>query len=251
MGSWIKTMDGGEGFKLDFFISEAITAGQVLVRTPTAAVAGEVADPASVNALTLAVGCADVDVTYNAAPTQEPNVAGFNVENLVRIVANPLSVWRFNMAGGTAAGTVLQPSTATPANILSQDAASTTVITDGAVGTASMVGGLIKGRSGANGGAIRRLSAHTNGTSTAVIVAFQNSVAVGDTMIRVPWSRAVVEMELTTNFVEANAIEATAAQGGPVAVVGVHIDEENDTGYVDVVFADNWLSPVAVGADLS
>jgi hypothetical protein len=259
MGHHVRGVPGVH-FPLSFFVSEAITAGQVLCRTITAAAAGEVIDPASVNAITLGIGCAMNAVGYDATPSVDPRygaepsttlLATGGPENIVRIMVGASAVWRMPMSGGTASGTALQPSTATPANILTQDAASTTVITDTAVGTIEMIGGLIKGRTGNNKGSIRRISAHADNTSTTVTIAFINSAAVGDTFIRVPWSHAVVEMEMTTDFVEANAIEQTADHGGPVAVINVHIDEERDTGYLDVCFVDNWLSPVAVGADLS
>jgi hypothetical protein len=254
MATWSRTIGGGEDYFLDFFIGATTTAGGAVVRAIAAASHAEIEDPADVNSLDLAIGVTPEAVTYNATPTTEPAVKGFTIENMARVMCSPHAIWRFPASGGTASGTVLQPSTATPANILSNDNADTgtpDLVTDAAVGTIDMVGGLLKGRTGNNTGAIRRISVHSDNTSTTAGIDFINDIAAGDTFIRVPWSRAVVEMEMTTDFVEANAIEQTADGNASVGVVHVHIDEQNDTAYVEVVFADHWLKPIAAGADLS
>ena len=239
MGTWVRTLDGGNGYFLDFLVKEAITAGQVLVREDTATQPGEVEDPSTTAAPDF-IGCASSAATYNAAPTAEPN--RITRENLVRVIVNPLSIWRFPISGGATAGTALQPASASPANILAQDTASTTVVADTAVGTVNMEGGLIKGRTGANVGAIRKIAAHTDNVSETVTMAFVNSIAVGDTLIRVPYSRRGVNMQLTSNFVEADGIIAVGT-GAAFAIVNVIIDEAQGIAWVDVVSRDHFYSP--------
>jgi len=120
-------------------------------------------------------------------------------------------------------------------------------VTDTAVGTVSMAGGLLKGRTGANAGAMRKITAHSNNTSTTVGMGFVNALGVGDTFIRLPWSRAVPVVSLTTNFVEANAIEATNT-GSDLRVVNVKIDELNDQAWVDVILGMAFYNPQAAAA---
>ena len=232
----------GHGYLADFFVPAAVVAGQVLIREATATNVGEVATPASTTSVIAMVGVAQNAATFTAAPTADPRYdlggnllfVANSLENLVRVEINPLAVYRFPIAGGTAAGTVLQPSTSTPANILSQDTASASVITDTAVGTINMAGGLIKGRTGNNVGQIRKLNAHVNSVSTTVGIAFLNTDVIGNTYIRVPYSRMVAAMQMTATFIEANGIIATGT-GAIFRVVRVFIDEQNDVASVHVV----------------
>ena len=262
----INALTGNHNYLVDFFVSAAVVAGQVLVREATASNVGEVADPVGTGSGGLTdvvdvLGIAQDAATSDTTPATDPRygyggrllqVAAGGLENLVRVEINPFAVYRFAIAGGTAAGTVLQPSTATPANVLSNDTLDSSapfgLITDTAVGTISMVGGLLKGRTGNNAGAIRKMTAHTNSVSTTVGMGFVNQIPVGDTFIRVPYSREVTGMQMTTNFVEANGIIAamTAAPGtlGPWRVVGVHIDEVRDIASVDVVCLDHMYAPL-------
>lgn len=249
MGVATRTLDGGDFYHQEFFVAEAITAAQALVREATATNVGEVADPGSATAAADFIGCATSAVSFNATPTVEPNypknLSSYTLENLVRVLVNPLTIWRFPISGGATAGTALQPASATPANILSNDtldASGPDTITDGAVGTVNMAGGLIKGRTGGNAGSIRKANAHTDNTSTVVGIDFLAAIAVGDTFIRVPYSRHVINMQFTTNFVEANGIIATGT-GAAFAVVGVEIDEANDRANVLVVSRDHMMSP--------
>ena len=237
----------GHGYMADFFVPAAVVAGQVLIREATATDVGEVADPATTTSAIAMVGVAQNAATFDATPSADPRYdlggnllfVANSLENLVRVEINPFAVYRFPIAGGTAAGTVLQPSTATPANILAQDTASASVITETAVGTINMAGGLIKGRTGNNVGQIRKLNAHSNSVSTTAGIAFLNTDVVGDTYIRVPYSRMVAALQMTTNFVEANGIIATGT-GALFRVVRVFIDEQNDVASVHVVHAGHF-----------
>lgn len=250
MATVVGSVVGEKGFLADFFVSAAAVAGQVLIREATATDVGEVADPASEISVIAMVGVAHNAASFDATPADDPrydkgsdkriNATAGTIENIVRVEINPFAIYRFRIAGGTAADTVLQPSTATPANILAQDTASATVIADTAVGTINMAGGLVKGRTGNNAGAIRKLNAHTNSVSTTVGIAWVNTDAVGDTYIRVPYSRHVATVQLTTNFVQANGIIAVAT-GATFRVVAVHIDEQRDTAAVDCVYAGHFF----------
>ena len=160
----------------------------------------------------------------------------------MRLIVNPQSIWRFPISGAITQGTALVATTTTPAHILTQDTASLTVIADTAVGTISMAGGLIKGKTGANAGAIRKISSHSNNTSCTVTIGFVNSVAVGDTLIRVPYSRHVANISLTTDRAQANGILATGT-GLVMSVVNVIIDEVNNLAYVDAVARDAFFNP--------
>lgn len=258
----VGSLVGEKTFLMDFFVSAAVVVGQVLVRETTGANRGEVADPVSTGATGLAdivdmVGVAQDAATSVASPTVEPGrllqVAAGGLENLVRVVANPFAIYRFQISGGATVNTALAPATSTPANILSNDTLDNTapfgLITDTAVGTISMVGGLLKGRTGNNNGSIRKITAHTNNVSTTVGMGFLNSIAVSDTYIRVPYSRESTGMQMTTDFTQANGVIAAmiAAPGtlGPWRVVEVIIDEVRDLAWVDVISLDHLYAPAS------
>lgn len=254
MAHVVGSLVGEKGFLADFFATTAAVAGQVLIRDATMTNAGEVADPASETSVLAMVGVAQNAATVDTTPAADPRydlggnllyVQG-SLENIVRVEINPFAIYRFPIAGGATAGTALAPETDSPANILNNDAADAAapfgLITDTAVGGAgaNMAGGLVKGRTGNNVGAIRKLSAHSNDTSTTVSIGFLNSLAVGDTFIRVPYSRQVAAVQLTTNFVEANGVIATGT-GALFRVVAVHIDEQHDVAAVDCISGDHFF----------
>ncbi len=256
---------GDKSYLVDFFVSAAVVARQVLVREPTAANNGEVANPVGTGSGGLAdvvdmVGVAQDAATTQSAPTVDPrygyggallNVAAGGLENLVRVEINPFAIFRFPISGAATAGTVLVVAATTPSHILLNATLSVTphrLITTTSVGVISMVGGIIKGRRGNNAGAIRKMTSQVNSVSVSANMAFINAIAVNDTFIRVPYSRESTGMQMTTNFVEANGIIAamTADPGtlGPWRVVGVHIDEVRDLAYVDAVCLDHYYRPL-------
>ena len=259
MANCVGSLVGSKGYLMEFFCTAAVVVGQVLVRDPTGSSAGEVADPAGTGSGGLSdivdmVGVAQDAATVDTTPAQEPG-RGINgaLENLVRVEVNPFAIYRFRISGSATSGTVLVVATSTPAHILSNDTADTTapfgLVTDTAVGTISMVGGLLKGRTGNNVGAFRKITAHSNSVSTTVATGFINALAAGNTFIRVPYSRQCTGMQLTTDFTEANGIIAAmvAAPGtlGPWRIVAVDIDEQRDMAYVDAVSVDHYYSPTA------
>ncbi len=236
---------GEKSFILDFYASAGLTgtAGQMVVREATATNIGEATNPASATSMTDVVGVLIDPTTSQTAPTKEPGTLLFAVsaglpalENIARVDCGPFNIFRFPIAGGTAAGTVLQGTTLTPANIVLNTTASAggTLISAATIGTINMAGGLVKGKVGNNAGSIRKISAHSDNTSETVGIAFLNALAVNDQFIRVPYSRACTTIQLTTNFVQANGIIAFGT-GTAMRVVNVIIDEQNNLAWVDAI----------------
>jgi hypothetical protein len=123
------------------------------------------------------------------------------------------------------------------------------IVTSAGVSNVSVVGGYIKGRSGANKGQTRIIITHNNGADERVEVAFLNDIAVGDTFIALPFSKKVTNMQMTTDFTEANGIIATGT-GGVAAIYDVLIGVDDiypgdDVALVQVIFRDHWLSSLA------
>jgi hypothetical protein len=224
---------------MNFLASASLVAGQVVVREATASNAGEAATCASTTSVLNTLGIATDAVTYTILLGAEPNE--ITQANIVRLIAGPFEVYRFKIAGTSTAGAAL--GTATPANILTNTTASATgiVVTSAGVGTIDMSGGLIKGRTGNNVGAVRKMASHSNNTSTTVTMGFSYALAVGDTFIRVPFSRSGVAIQLTGNFVEANGVIATGT-GGTFRIVSVIMDEQRDVAWVDAMATGHYYN---------
>lgn len=243
---------GGKSFYTDFLASAALAAGIPVLADISASTVGE-AKTATTTSLVDALGITTdaVTVSGSSTPATEPIPdVSFSQQDLVRVIANPFQIVRFRIAGTATDGAAL--ATTAPAQVLTNGTADTSApyatITSTAVGTVTCAGGLIKGRTGANVAAIRKLNAHTNNVSTVVSLGFLFPIAVGDTFIRVPFSRNVNGVTLTTLLKEARGdIAAEVADGtGAVRVVNVIIDEVNDQAYVDVMFSDHWFNTVAL-----
>lgn len=235
---------GGAGLIGRFHLEATVVQGQLLVRNANAATAGEVENPTATTATDF-LGVALEGVTYSAVQANFdgfPSYKAAGEEGTAAVVFDPLQVIRMVVAGGAAAGTAL--ATTAPANILSNDAADATglTITDTAVGTVDMDGGLVIGRTGNNAGVARRLTTHDNNVDNDVIVPFPRTIAVGDTFIRVPYSKSAQAVQLTTNFVEANGIIAYGT-GAPFGVVDVDFDILNDAVVIEMVALDHQLNP--------
>lgn len=241
MATAVGTLVGSKAFLMDFYNSGALVAGQVVVREATASNKGEATNPSSTTSVTDMLGVLiDAAASVNT-PTREPGTLLFattGLENIARLDANPFAIYRFQVAGTAVTGSALTASS--PAQILTNTTLSAggTVITGGApISTIDMSGGLIKGRTGNNAGSIRKLVSQVNSVSVTVTTAFLNPIAVGDTYIRLPYSRAAVAMQLTdTNYIQANGAVAFAT-GASFRVVNVIIDEQNSTAFVDVIAA--------------
>ncbi len=252
MGSVVGGMAGSKSFLTEYLIDATVVRGQALMASVTAGDNGEaitVTTTASANMLGLAEDASLLDTT----PAQEPGrllvVAAGGLENLVRIDVNPLAIYRFAVSGSSVAGTALVVSTTTPANILSNDTADTTapfsVITDTAVGTITMAGGLIKGRGGNNTGAVRTMNAQSDNVSTTVGIGFVNSIAVGDTFIRTYLSRKTLLVDLCAELTEVDGILEAGVPANTFRVLNVIIDEERDLAWVDVLSGDHMFNDLS------
>lgn len=224
---------------MNFLLSASLVAGQFVVREATASNAGEAATCASTTSVLNTLGIATDAATYTVSLGAEPNE--ITQANIVRLIGGPFEVYRIKMAGSSTTGAAI--STASPGNILTNTTASATgvLITSANVGTIDMSGGLVKGRTGNNVGAIRKIVSHSNNTSETVTMAFTNAVEVGATFIRTPVSRAIAAIQLTSNYVEANGIIATGT-GATFRVTSVLIDEQRDIVYIDALATGHWYN---------
>ncbi len=240
MANAVGQLVGGKTFLLDLYNSAALVAGQVVVREATASNKGEATNPSSTTSVTDMYGVATDAASSANAPTKEPGTLLFattGLENLVRVDASPYTIYRFAISGTSVDGAALVATN--PAQILTNTTLSAggTVVTGGApVGTIDMSGGLIKGRTGNNAGSVRKMVSQVNSVSVTVTTAFLNPIAVGDTYIRVPYSRACITVQLCAAFVGANGAIAYGT-GASFRVVNVIIDEQNSQAFVDVISA--------------
>jgi hypothetical protein len=236
MGSVVKVL-GGEGglFTQDWKIDADTIAGSVAIRSTATNSAGEVVD-SSTTSFTNAIGVYEDTVTYTAAPTLT------SPEGVVRVITHPFAISRWQLSGTAANGPL---ATTAPANVLTNTVADATklIVTAAEVGTVSFVGGLLKGRSGANMGQTRRIITHNNNADTRAEVAFRNTIGVGDTFIRVPYSKAVIAGTLTTELTRFRADLAIA--GGAINTYAVVIDEVNDLAWIEIMFRDHLYSALA------
>jgi len=244
-------LQSGDFFS-DYLLDANCAAGAVALRNTAVASAGEVVDATTTGAVD-AIGLYSDTVVYTAAPVLG---AGLNspfgllggnelMGALARIVNHPHQICRFRVAGGPTAGMALAADPTVPANVVINTTADATklIVASAALGAVSMVGGLIKGKTGANAGQVRRIVTHTTGPpiDERVEVAFTNAIGVNDQFIRVPYSKAMTNVQLTTDLTEANGIIA-AGTGAVLKVMNVVIDEDQNQAWVDVMFADHWLN---------
>lgn len=237
---------GGGGIVGRFRIEATTTAGALLIRNASAATAGEVEDPTTTGAADC-MGIALDSVTYSTTQGAFNGFPGYRAsgeEGTVGIVYDPFQVIKARVSGGATGGTALN-STA-PANLLTNTSADTTglIVTAAEVGTVDMDGGLICGRTGNNAGVVKRNTTHTNSTDNRVIEPFPRTIAVGDTFIRVPFSKSCLTVQLTTNFVEADGTIAYGT-GAPFRVVDVAFDIIDDEVMLYMIAGDHYLNASA------
>ena len=240
MARVVKIMGGEGGFYYsDYKVDATTVAGALGIRSTSTSSAGEVVDATTTAALN-ALGIYSEAVTYTATPT---GPLGATPEGIVRIITHPFAVIEWEIAG-SAAGAAL--ATANPANRLVNETADTTnlIVTDDVIGTINMAGGLIKGRSGANAGQLRRIITHNDNVDERVEVAFVNDIAVGDSFIRVPFSKAGIAVQLTTDLTEADGVIATGT-GIPMMIYDVIIDEARDVAWVYGVLRTHYYNSLA------
>lgn len=241
---------GGHGEKFDrYFIAASVVAGAVGIRHTSAAVAGEVIAATTTGAAN-ALGLFGETKTYSVA---QADFDGFpsDEEGMVIMIVDPFQVVEFKASGGATDDTALN-STA-PANILTNTATSAggTLVTATEVGTVSMAGGTLIGRTGNNAGIGRRISAHTNSVSTAVTVPFPRAIAVNDTFYRFPWSKATITVQLTTLLGQADATIVNGT-GAPFSVIqwqggygGITVDLQNDKAVVHCLMRDHFMNALS------
>lgn len=254
MGRWAKAI-GGSGYQIpvQYRISETIVEGQVLMRDDDANFGGggEVEITDSATAALNNLGCAMDGGTYTT--TQASDMT----EGLVRLVQDPFAVWEFAISGNGTAGVALVVATTTPSNIFSNDTASTSglTVTETATGVIDRRGYLLKGRTGANAGVIRKITGHTDNVSNTVTVPYPNDIAVGDTFLCVGASTQIIALSLTptagtpaASFPTMSQVDGTTgsdAAGMPVNITEVLINEMTDTAVVLCVMRTHWLNSLA------
>lgn len=174
--------------------------------------------------------------TYSAAPA-----AG--AEGTCDVVCNPFQVIRARVSGSSVTGAAL-----TTANVFTQTAASTTVITSAAVPAYTVnKNSTIFCLTGANAGRSRIVTSHVDSVSVTVTVAFPVSVAVGDKLVVVPYEIGGVSVQTTaTDFLEADG-SVEIATGMNVAVCDVQVLDPNPSApqvYVYFINADSVWNPI-------
>ena len=237
---------GGQGEVLKRFTIGATTLAGALAGLQAVATVNTAAEaiPATTTACLNTLGVFAETKTYS---TTQADFDGFpaDEEGTVGIIADPFQVLEFLANAGATDNTALN-STA-PANILTNTSADTAglTITAAEVGTVSFAGGLVVGRTGNNAGLVRRLTAHTNSTSTAVTVPFPRTIAATtDTFIRVPWSKGTLAVQLITNVTKADAI-IVQGTGIPFQVTDVIFDIVNTSVLVQCVARTHWHNSLA------
>ena len=254
MGRWVKTI-GGSGYQIpvQYRISQTITEGQLVMRDDDAnfGAGGDIEITDSATAALNNLGCAMYTGTYTT--TQAADM----VEGLVRLVQNPFAVWEFPISGNATAGVALIVATTTPSNIFVNDTISTSglTITETATGVIDRRGYLLKGRTGANAGVLRKISGHTDNASNTVTVPFPNDIAVNDSFLCVGAGLQIIALGLAgTAGADATAHPAMAevdgttgsdAAGLPVNITEVLINEMTDTAVVLCVMRTHWLNSLA------
>jgi hypothetical protein len=234
----------------DYMLDADCVAGACALRSTSTSSAGEVVNASTTGAAD-AVGLYGEAVTYTATPASGSltSVFGLLAGNetlgaIARIINHPFQVVRWRANGGATSGTALVNHATTRSNILTNTSADTTklIVSAANVGTVSFAGGIIKGRTGANMGQTRRIITHNNAADERTEVAFLNTIAVGDTFLAFPWSKASIAVQLTTDLTEADAI-IVVGTGAPMRVVKYEIDVENDAAFLYTMFSDHYLNP--------
>ncbi len=234
---------GGGGFRGRFAIGATCVSGTPMMRATNVALASEVI-PVTTTSATDFVGITLEDVTYVTAQGTHDGFPGYRQsgeEGTVGLTCDPLQVVKFRVSGSATTGAAL----GTAENIITTTGASATGLVITANVNVDMSGGLICGRTGANAGQVRKQTTYNAATDTNVIVAFPNDIAVGDTFLRVPWSKHILAVQHTgTDFREADGTIATGT-GAEWAVVDVDFDIIDDEIAVYCVARDSWLNAYA------
>ena len=133
--------------------------------------------PPTTTSFANAYGLAIDEGVYDTTPT-----AAETGEGLVTVDVNPNLIIQALLNQGATESTAL--------TILQNTSASTTVLSDGDVGTADMDGGMVWCLSGGNVGQSRGITAWSSGTSITITVQFLNTMATGDQYLFTPFNIA-------------------------------------------------------------
>lgn len=205
-----------------YLVASSVAIGELL----EGAASGDLDSQGSATALTSVFGMGLNDVTYDATPANA-------TDNIVSVDIRPDAIFEYRYSGSATAGGDL--------TVLVQDTASTTVLTDGGVGTDDIDGGWIWRRQDEGNEAPlqeqRSITAFGSAASLTVATAFINSMGVGDRMLAVPQNPAgdgtdgsdgVGAATFTSNFLE---IDPTTASGTDAVIVtyGIVCRSESDS----------------------
>lgn len=254
MGVWKKAL-GGMGYQIPvlYRVSENITEGQVVMRDDDAnfGAGGDIEITDSATAALNNLGCALDSATYTT--TQATDM----VEGVVRLCQNPFAVYEFRISGNGTTGTALVAATTTPSNIFVNDTASTSglTLTETATGAIDRRGYILKGRTGANAGVMRKITGHTDSTSNTVTVPFPNDIQVNDSFICAGVGHQILQLSLTATAGSPAATYPTMSEvdgttgsdqtGMPVNIVDFVIDEMADTAVVYCLMRTHWMNSLA------
>lgn len=233
------------GLAQDYMIDADVVAGALAMRSAATNSAGEIIDAVVGTGNVGVIGVYSETKAYTA--TQATLISGGNsrLGVTVRVVNHPLQVILARMSGSATFGAA--PALTTPAHILTNTVASAggTLISATEVGTITFVGGRVIGLTGANGGEQRRLSAHADNVSTTVEVPFSRAIGVGDQFMRCPFSKAVNDIDLTTDFREVNGVVEVGTAAGEFNCFDIVMDHINREIYLYIAPRDHLFSPVA------
>lgn len=187
-------LGGGGEYVRRFRISASVIAGQMVVKSPLTGNA-EITD-AAVNDQTEAVGISLEAGTYSTTQGTGEDSA----EVMVKCTYSPNQLVRGKVSGGTGNDTDFD---GTANNVIMTEPtgeAAGITLADTDVATSEFVGGYLIGLTGNNAGAVRVIDAHTDNTSTAVVVPFDSDIAQNDTYLRTYGVLNGPGVEITTTF---------------------------------------------------
>jgi len=188
-----------------FYIGDTISASQIIAWAGDGGNAS-VGDPVTVNDVGQGLG-----VNLSGALTYSTTTGSGGV--LAEITYDPLGIIRGRASGTTAAGGAWVIG-GTDGNVLTQDSASATVLTEASVGTSEYVMGYQVGLTGNNAGHVRVIDSHSDGASQTVDDPFDSVDTAGDTYIRIA-APFVQGMELVATSFDEWSAGAVAGQDIP------------------------------------
>lgn len=143
---------------------------------------------------------------------------GTSAERRVTLIVNPDAMYRARLSGGATAGTALSTYAATSA---STDGLSFTVASGIDFTSPETDEGMLIGYEGANAGAKRKITS-TAATVATLTVAFDQDIAIGDTMMVAPITLLSANtLRLTSDLTEIDCSVAVASNTAAMRVLAV------------------------------